>query len=135
MRPATSCRRGTALLVGAADIQDPGNLGAIIRAAEAGGANGVVTTPGGADPFGWKAVRGAMGSTFRLPIVRALSVASMVDEAHAAGLQVVAAVGHGHTPMHEVNFTKATLIVLGSEGQGLAAGAGRVGRRRGCRFR
>ena len=112
-------RRSGALLVGAADIQDPGNLGAIVRAAEAGGASGVVTTPGGADPFGWKAVRGAMGSTFRLPIVRALSMASMVDEAHAAGLQVVAAVGLGHTPMHAVNFTKATLIVLGSEGQGL----------------
>jgi RNA methyltransferase, TrmH family len=112
-------RRGTALLVGAADVQDPGNLGAIVRAAEAGGASGVITTPGGADPFGWKAIRGAMGSTFRLPIVRALSLASMVDEAHAAGLQVVAAVGHAHTPMHEVNFTKPTLIVLGGEGQGL----------------
>jgi RNA methyltransferase, TrmH family len=112
-------RRGTPLLVGAADIQDPGNLGAIVRAAEAGGASGMVTTPGGADPFGWKAVRGAMGSTFRLPIVRAASVASMVDEARAAGLQVLAAAGPGHTPMHEADFTKATLIVLGSEGQGL----------------
>jgi TrmH family RNA methyltransferase len=113
-------RSGTALLVGAADIQDPGNLGAIVRAAEAGGASGVVTTPGGADPFGWKAVRGAMGSAFRLPIVGAASVAAMVEQARAAGLQVVAAVGHGHTAMHEVDFTKATLIVLGSEGQGLA---------------
>jgi len=115
-------RAGTALLVGAADIQDPGNLGAIVRAAEAGGASGVVTTPGGADPFGWKAVRGAMGSAFRLPIVRAASVDAMLDEARAAGLQVVAAVGHGHTPMHEVDFTKATLIVLGSEGRGLTPG-------------
>ena len=113
---------GTALLVGAADIQDPGNLGAIVRAAEAGGASGVVTTTGGADPFGWKSVRGAMGSAFRLPIVRVASVEAVVDEAHAAGVQVVAAVGHGHTPMYEVDFTKATLIVLGSEGRGLAQG-------------
>lgn len=59
-------RSRTALLVGATDIQDPGNLGAIVRAAEAGGASGVITTLGGADPFGWKAVRGAMGSAFRL---------------------------------------------------------------------
>lgn len=115
-------RSGTALLVGAADIQDPGNLGAIVRAAEAGGASGVVTTPGGADPFGWKAIRGAMGSAFRLPVVRAVSVDAMVEEAHAAGLQVVAAVRHGQTPMHEVDFTKATLIVLGNEGQGLSPG-------------
>lgn len=113
-------RSRTALLVGATDIQDPGNLGAIVRAAEAGGASGVITTLGGADPFGWKAVRGAMGSAFRLPIARASSMAAMVDQAHAAGLQVVAAVGHGHTPMHEADFAKATLIVLGSEGQGLA---------------
>ncbi len=68
MRP-TVMHAGTALLVGAVDIQDPGNLGAVVRAAEAGGASGVVTTPGGADPFGWKAVRGSMGSVFRLPVV------------------------------------------------------------------
>ena len=109
----------TALLVGAVDIQDPGNLGAIIRAAEAGGASGVLTTPGGADPFGWKAVRGAMGSAFRLPVIRSSSADEMVDQARAAGLQVVAAVGHGQTPMHAVDFTRPTLIVLGSEGQGL----------------
>ena len=113
-------RAATALLVGAADIQDPGNLGAIIRAAEAGGATGVVATRGGADPFGWKAVRGAMGSTFRLPIVRSSSAAEMIDQAHTAGLQVVAAVGHGHTPMHDVDFSRATLVVIGSEGQGLS---------------
>lgn len=109
----------TALLVGAVDIQDPGNLGAIIRAAEAGGASGVLTTPGGADPFGWKAVRGAMGSAFRVPVIRSSSADEMVDQARAAGLQVVAAVGHGQTPMHAVDFTGPTLIALGSEGQGL----------------
>jgi RNA methyltransferase, TrmH family len=112
-------RAATALLVGAVDIQDPGNLGAIIRAAEAGGASGVLTTPGGADPFGWKAVRGAMGSAFRLPVIRLSSAIEMVDQGRAAGLQVVAAVGHGQTPMHVVDFTRPTLIVLGSEGQGL----------------
>jgi len=121
-RHATETMRSeTALLVGAVDIQDPGNLGAVVRAAEAGGASGVITTPGGADPFGWKAVRGSMGSVFRLPVVQAASAAAMIDEARAAGLQVVAAVGHGHTPMHEVDLARATLVVLGSEGQGLSA--------------
>jgi TrmH family RNA methyltransferase len=61
-----------------------------------------------------------MGSAFRLPIVQATSATAMVEQARAAGLQVVAAVGHGHTPMHAVDFTSATLIVLGGEGQGLA---------------
>ena len=49
-------------------IQDPGNVGAIVRAADACGATGVVAIEGTADPFGWKALRGAMGSTFRLPV-------------------------------------------------------------------
>ena len=49
-------------------IQDPGNVGAIIRAAEACGATAVITGPGTADPFGWKALRGSMGSAFRLPV-------------------------------------------------------------------
>ena len=49
-------------------VQDPGNVGAIISAADGCGATGVIATDGTADPFGWKALRGAMGSTFRLPI-------------------------------------------------------------------
>lgn len=112
-------RTGTPLLVAAAEIQDPGNLGAIIRAAEAGGASGVIATGGGADPFGWKALRGAMGSAFRLPIVSA-TAADAIAQAHDAGVQVVAAVSHGHPSMHDVDFTTPTMILLGGEGHGLA---------------
>ena len=60
----------TPLVVVAVDVQDPGNLGALLRSAEAGGATGVIATTSGADPFGWKALRGAMGSAFRLPVAR-----------------------------------------------------------------
>src|SRR5262245_6588559 len=49
-----------ALVLGVVDVQDPGNLGSIIRSADALGATGVITTPAGADPRGWKALRGAM---------------------------------------------------------------------------
>ena len=59
------------LVVVAVDVQDPGNMGALMRSAEAGGATGLVATTKSADPFGWKALRGAMGSAFRLPIARA----------------------------------------------------------------
>ena len=52
-------------------LQDPGNLGAIVRVAEAGGASGVIAAGRCADPFGWKALRGSMGSALRLPIERA----------------------------------------------------------------
>ena len=50
------------------DVQDPGNVGAIVRVAEAGGATGVVAAGACADPFGWKALRGSMGSALRLPV-------------------------------------------------------------------
>ena len=57
-------------MVIAVDVQDPGNVGAIVRVAEAGGATAVVVAGASADPFGWKALRGSMGSALRLPILR-----------------------------------------------------------------
>lgn len=111
-----------ALVVCAVDVQDPGNVGAIVRAAEAGGATGVLTTTGTADAFGWKALRGAMGSAFRLPIASGLTPDEAVFEARAAGLQVVATAGHGHTPMEAADLRPPTLLLLGSEGRGLPAG-------------
>jgi RNA methyltransferase, TrmH family len=56
------------LAVIAVDVQDPGNLGAIVRVAEAAGATGVVAAGASANPFGWKALRGSMGSALRTPI-------------------------------------------------------------------
>src|SRR5688500_10112503 len=74
-------------------VQDPGNVGAIVRAAEACGATGIVVRSGTADPFGWKALRGAMGSSLRLPI----AIEHSPDEAfvatlRAAKVRIVAAV-------------------------------------------
>ena len=65
------------------EVQDPGNVGAIVRAAEACGATGVVAGEGTADPFGWKALRGAMGSTFRLPVASRQTLADAVGVARA----------------------------------------------------
>ena len=109
-----------ALVVAAVDVQDPGNIGAIVRAAEAGGATGVLTTTGGADPFGWKALRGAMGSAFRLPVARVASIEVVLPAARDAGLQVVAAAGRGQTPLDSVCLTGPTLLLVGSEGRGLS---------------
>ena len=61
-----------ALAVGLVDVQDPGNVGAVIRSADALGATGVIAMGATAHPGGWKALRGAMGSTFRLPVARSL---------------------------------------------------------------
>ena len=67
-----------------AGLQDPGNVGAIVRAAAAFGASGVVAIEGSANPFSWKALRGAMGGTFRLPIAARGSLSEVVASAHGA---------------------------------------------------
>jgi RNA methyltransferase, TrmH family len=68
-----------------AEVQDPGNVGAIIRAAEACGATGVVAGDATADPLGWKALRGSMGSTFRLPVAAGQPLERVARRARAAG--------------------------------------------------
>ncbi len=110
---------GPALLVVAADIQDPGNLGAIVRVAEAGGATGVVAAGGSADPFGWKALRGSMGSAFRLPVERAGELDAAVRDARRGGCRLVAAVPRDGRPLVEVDLRPPTAILIGGEGTGL----------------
>jgi RNA methyltransferase, TrmH family len=107
----------------AADVQDPGNIGAIVRAAEAAGATGLIAGPGCADPFGWKALRGSMGSALRLPIVVRVPIADAVSAARSAGLRVLAMVPRGGTPLHSADLRAPSAVLLGSEGPGLAQDA------------
>ena len=109
------------LVVGLLCVQDPGNTGAVIRAVEAGGATGVITV-GGADPYGWKALRGSMGSAFRLPVVRTLSRDEVRAEADARGLRVLAAVPRDGTPVSDTDLRGPCLVWLGGEGGGLDTG-------------
>ena len=102
-------------------VQEPGNVGAIIRAAEACGATAVITGPGTADPLGWKALRGSMGSVFRLPVASTRSLADALPAARTAGLHLYAAVPRGGTPLTQANLACPAGIVLGGEGGGLPA--------------
>jgi TrmH family RNA methyltransferase len=102
-----------------AGVQDPGNVGAVIRAADAAGATGVIACEQTADPFGWKALRGAMGSTFRLPVAAQQPAGLAVATARLHGLRVLATTPRNGRPMHEADFTGPTAILLGGEGSGL----------------
>src|SRR5712691_9829161 len=84
------------LVVVAVDVQDPGNVGAIIRVAEAAGATGVVAAGASANPFGWKALRGSMGSGLRLPLASGPSPAAAVADAKRRGCRVIATAPRGH---------------------------------------
>ena len=117
-RVADAVRVPRPLVVGLRGVQDPGNAGAVIRAVEAGGASGVVTV-GGADPLGWKALRGAMGSAFRLPVARAGDPAEVRRQAAAHGLRTIAAAPRGGTPLPETDLRAPCLVWLGAEGAGL----------------
>ena len=108
------------LLVLLAGIQDAGNVGAIVRAADGCAATGIVAAEGTADPFGWKALRGAMGSTFRVPIAVRQPLESTVDELKRRSISVVAAVPRGGTPLPDATLTGPIALVLGGEGAGLA---------------
>jgi TrmH family RNA methyltransferase len=109
------------LVVVPVDLQDPGNAGAIVRAAEAGGASGVVFAGASADPWGWKSLRAAMGSTFRLPVIREPDPVRIVTALRARGLRLAATAPGDGRPMHEADFRGPTALLLGAEGRGLAA--------------
>jgi TrmH family RNA methyltransferase len=108
------------LVVVAVDVQDPGNTGAIVRVSEAGGATGVIASGATADPFGWKALRGSMGSALRLPVVRVTSPAHAIADARRHGCSVIATVPRGGRSLYEVDLRGSAAVVIGGEGQGLA---------------
>lgn len=108
-----------ACCLGLAGVQDPGNAGSAIRAADALGATGVIALEGTADPGGWKTLRGAMGSSFRLPVARA-TAADAIAEARRLGLAIVATIAAGGTPVEHADLHSPALLLVGSEGAGLA---------------
>ncbi|HEU4636988.1 MAG TPA: RNA methyltransferase, partial [Edaphobacter sp.] len=110
------------LIVVAAGLQDPGNLGTIIRSAEAFGASGVITTPGTVSAWNQKALRASVGSVFRMPVATATSkeIAKAVDE---RGVRLFAAVGStesGVLRAQEVSLTEPCAFLIGNEGAGLS---------------
>lgn len=100
-------------------VQDPGNVGAIVRAADAAGAGGVLVGEGAADPFGWKALRGAMGSTFRLPVSDAGEPHALAERARRTGCRVLATAPRGGRSMYDLDLTEPVLILIGGEGAGV----------------
>jgi TrmH family RNA methyltransferase len=112
--------RGPALLVLAADVQDPGNIGAIVRVAEASGAGGVIAAGISANPFGWKALRGSMGSALRLPVAIDPDPAHAVNEARGHGYRLVAMVPRGGQSHVDAELHGPVLIIVGGEGPGIS---------------
>jgi TrmH family RNA methyltransferase len=104
------------LLLVAHTLQDPGNLGTIIRAADAAGADAVVVTPGTTDPWAPKAIRGSMGSCFHLPV---LSMELDAVKASFPGIRLLALTLEGAEDLYDQDLRGGVALVIGNEGQGL----------------
>jgi RNA methyltransferase, TrmH family len=106
-----------ALALVIAGVQNPGNVGSLLRTAEAAGATGAFVGDGTADPLSPKALRGAMGSAFRVPLAEA-STMSAVESLRRAGVTVWASTGKGQR-YDAIDWRRPSAVVVGNEGTGV----------------
>ena len=106
-------------LLAIAGVQDPGNLGTILRSAEAFGAGGVLLGEGTVSPFNPKVVRASAGSVFRLPVARA-KLSGALGLMKEQSLRLVATASHKGTPLAQATLSGPLAIFVGSEGAGLS---------------
>src|SRR5437016_8175563 len=107
------------ILVGVAGVQDPGNLGTILRSAEAFGAGGIVLGEGTVSVFNPKVVRASAGSVFRIPVVRT-KLADAAIEMKKHGLRLIATSSHKGAALDQANLSGPLVIFIDSEGAGLS---------------
>ena len=102
-------------------IQDPANVGAIVRCAEAFGVAGVVLTPGSAWPFSPRALRASAGSALRVPIAPRVAPSEAIAWARTLGASLAGAEAHGGEPPGAAAKVRPLVLVVGSEGHGISA--------------
>jgi len=110
--------RGNPLILIAVGLQDPGNLGTLVRSAEAFGATGVMTTPGTVSVWNQKAMRASAGSVFRVPVASADAAGMEVLEQQ--GVRLLAALKDDASAIDEVSLTGPIAFLIGNEGAGLS---------------
>jgi RNA methyltransferase, TrmH family len=106
-----------------AGLQDPGNLGTILRSAEGFGSAGVVLGEGTVSPFNSKVIRASAGSIFRLPVIIAKTVGGLEEisaKLRAQKVRLIATSSHKGTPLDQANLTGPMAVFIGSEGSGLS---------------
>lgn len=116
---AEICARPDALVLMIVDVQEPGNVGAVLRAGEAGGATGAFVCGVSAHPFSWKAIRGSMGSALRLPVVAGLSTTDALECFRNTDVRTIAAIPRGGEDPDTADWRGKIALILGGEGPGL----------------
>ena len=110
---------GQPLVVVLVDVQDPGNVGTLIRTAEAFGASGAIATAGTAHPWSPKAVRASAGSIFRLPLLEGIGPAVALAQLGIAGVTTYATTAAEGPSPSQVDLTAPVALLIGNEGAGL----------------
>jgi len=116
---AAAFARPDALILVACGLQDPGNLGTMMRSAQALGGSALVTLPATVSPFNPKAVRSSAGAIFRLPVFRNDHPARLVERAKSAGVVLVAADRHASLAAVDADLRGPVAFLIGQEAAGL----------------
>jgi RNA methyltransferase, TrmH family len=111
----------TSLALGLETVQDPGNLGTMIRTAAAAGATGLWLSADSVDLDNPKVLRASAGQWFRLPMAVTPDLGAIARQCQEQGMQIVATVPDADLTYWEINLELPTLILLGNEGAGLSA--------------
>jgi len=111
-------RKGETLVVVLAGLQDPGNLGTILRSAEAFQADGVISLPGTVHAWNAKAIRASAGSVFRMPVLEA-SAELAIERLHKAGVKIWTTTASGALRADLADLAGATALLIGNEGNGV----------------
>ncbi len=114
-----SRKQGKGLFLLLEDLQDPGNLGTIIRTAEGAGVDGIIASSHTADVFQPKVTRATMGSVFRVPFIRVDDILEAADTFRTHGIQLAAAHLHGSVDYNQADYRTGTAFMIGNEGNGL----------------
>ncbi len=101
-------------------LQDPGNIGTVIRTAVAAGCTGVVLTKGCTDVFATKAVRASMGSIFHIPIIEGVSAGEVISYFSEHAIDILATSLESSKIYFDVDYNKSIALVFGNEGNGVS---------------
>ncbi len=114
------------LVIVLAAVQDPGNVGTILRSAEAFGATGAVATRGTADPWSPKALRASAGSALRLPVLRGMAIPVLLAQLKMAKVKIYAASSAFRNNGAKADLREPAAIFVGNESSGVPAEVERV---------
>ena len=101
-------------------LQDPGNMGTIIRTADAFNMDGIIITDGSVDPYNPKVVRATMGSIFRLPIYYIEDSIQGLSYLKENGLRIFSTSLEGSLPIYDIDYNKGFILVIGNESTGVS---------------